>query len=38
MTRALYGDTPYGAMHRPTSIGAITRDDMANYHALLASG
>jgi zinc protease len=33
MTRALYGDTPYGALTSASSIGAITRDDMANYHA-----
>jgi len=32
MTRAIYGTAPYGAIASPTSIGAITRDDMANYH------
>jgi len=32
MTRALYGETPYGAIASPRSIGAITRDDMAGYH------
>lgn len=32
MTRAIYGTTPYGAIASPNSIGAITRDDMANYH------
>jgi len=33
MTRAIYGDAPYGAIASATSIGAITREDMANYHA-----
>ena len=32
MTRAIYGTAPYGAIASPTSIGAITRDDMAGYH------
>lgn len=32
MTRAIYGTGPYGAIASPTSIGAITRDDMAGYH------
>jgi len=32
MTRAIYGNSPYGAIASPTSIGAITRDDMASYH------
>ncbi|MEQ1493908.1 MAG: pitrilysin family protein, partial [Terricaulis sp.] len=32
MTRAIYGTAPYGAIASPTTIGAITRDDMANYH------
>ncbi len=33
MTRAIYGDAPYGAIASASSISAITRDDMANYHA-----
>ncbi len=33
MTRAIYGTAPYGAISSPTSIGAITRDDMANFHS-----
>ncbi len=32
MTRALYGETPYGAIASPRSIGAISRDDMGGYH------
>ncbi|MGD9967817.1 MAG: M16 family metallopeptidase [Hyphomonadaceae bacterium] len=32
MTRAIYGMAPYGAIASPTSIGAITRSDMAAYH------
>ncbi|MEZ5970846.1 MAG: pitrilysin family protein [Hyphomonadaceae bacterium] len=32
MTRAVYGMNPYGLIASPTSIGAITHDDMANYH------
>jgi zinc protease len=32
MTRAIYGTAPYGAVASPTSLTAITRDDMANYH------
>ncbi|MEQ1490722.1 MAG: pitrilysin family protein [Terricaulis sp.] len=32
MTRAIYGTAPYGAIASPTSLGAITREDMANYH------
>ncbi len=32
MTRAIYGTAPYGAIASPTSIGAITHDDMANFH------
>jgi len=32
MTRALYGDAPYGALRSPTSIAAISREDMATYH------
>ncbi|ANP45391.1 M16 family metallopeptidase [Candidatus Viadribacter manganicus] len=33
MTRAIYGTAPYGAIASPTTLGAITRDDMANYHS-----
>lgn len=32
MTRALYGDAPYGAVASQRSISATTRDDMATYH------
>ncbi len=32
MTRAIYGETPYGGVASPTSIGAITREEMGNYH------
>jgi zinc protease len=32
MTRAIFGMTPYGAIASPASIGAISREDMANYH------
>ncbi len=32
MTRAIFGETPYGAIASPRSIGAITRDDMGGYH------
>ncbi len=32
MTRAIYGDAPYGAVVSPTSLQAITRDDAAGYH------
>lgn len=32
MTRAIYGEAPYGAIASPRSIGAITRDDMGAYH------
>ena len=32
MTRAIYGTTPYGAIASPTTIAAISRDDMAGYH------
>jgi len=33
MTRAIFGETPYGAIASPRSIGAITRDDMGGYHS-----
>ena len=33
MTRAIYGTAPYGAIASPTSIAAITRDDMSNFHS-----
>ena len=33
MTRAIYGTAPYGAIASPTTLGAITRDDMASYHS-----
>jgi zinc protease len=32
MTRAIYGDAPYGAVASPTSLGAITRADMNTFH------
>ncbi|MBC7768618.1 MAG: insulinase family protein [Phycisphaerales bacterium] len=32
MTRAIYGEAPYGAIASPRSIGAITREDMGGYH------
>ncbi|QGZ96070.1 M16 family metallopeptidase [Terricaulis silvestris] len=32
MTRALYGDAPYGAIASQSTISAITRDDMGGYH------
>ncbi|HVK81170.1 MAG TPA: pitrilysin family protein [Verrucomicrobiae bacterium] len=33
MSRAIYGNAPYGAVTSPTSLAAITRDDAATYHA-----
>mgnify|MGYP002622014128 CR=1 FL=1 len=33
MSRAIYGDAPYGAVASPATYGAITRDDAAGYHA-----
>jgi zinc protease len=33
MSRAIYGNAPYGAVTSPTSLAAITRDDAARYHA-----
>lgn len=33
MSRAIYGNAPYGAVTSPTSLAAITRDDAASYHA-----
>jgi zinc protease len=33
MTRALYGEAPYGAVTSPGSLAAITREDAAGYHA-----
>jgi zinc protease len=33
MTRAIYGDAPYGAVASPTSLGAITRAEMSALHA-----
>jgi zinc protease len=32
MARAIYGDTPYGAVASPVSLNAITRDDVNRYH------
>ncbi len=32
MARAIYGTAPYGAIASPTSLGAISREDMASYH------
>jgi zinc protease len=32
MTRALYGETPYGAIASPRSLAAITRDGMGEFH------
>ncbi|MBY0563488.1 MAG: insulinase family protein [Hyphomonadaceae bacterium] len=32
MTRALYGENPYGAIASPASLTAITRDDAAAFH------
>ena len=32
MSRALYGETPYGAVASPASLAAITRDNAAGYH------
>ncbi len=32
VTRAVYGETPYGAIASPTSIAAIARDDASRYH------
>jgi len=33
MTRAIYGLAPYGQIASQTSIGAITREDMAGFHS-----
>ena len=33
MTRAIYGESPYGNIASPRSISAITREDMATFHA-----
>ncbi len=33
MSRALYGEAPYGGVISPTSLAAITRSDMAAYHS-----
>lgn len=33
MTRAIYGENPYGAVASATSIAAITQDDMRGYHS-----
>jgi len=33
MPRVIYGDAPYGGVSSPTSLRAITRDDVANFHA-----
>jgi zinc protease len=33
MTRAIFGETPYGAIASPRSISAITRDEMSGFHA-----
>lgn len=30
--RAIYGDAPYGATPSPTSLAAVTRDDVAAFH------
>lgn len=32
MTRAIYGEAPYGAVASPRSIGAISRDEMGGFH------
>jgi zinc protease len=32
MTRAIYGEAPYGAVASERSLSAITRDDMGAYH------
>ncbi|HET9231277.1 MAG TPA: insulinase family protein, partial [Vitreimonas sp.] len=32
MTRAIYGNAPYGAVSSAASLGAITREDAAAYH------
>lgn len=32
MTRAIYGEAPYGAVASPRSIGAITREEMGGFH------
>ncbi len=34
MTRAIYGEAPYGGVVSPDSLTAITRDDAATYHRL----
>jgi zinc protease len=33
MTRAIYGDAPYGAVASPTSLAAITRAEMGTFHS-----
>ncbi|HYD71859.1 MAG TPA: pitrilysin family protein [Candidatus Binatia bacterium] len=33
MTRAIYGDAPYGQVASPVSLGAITRADMSTFHS-----
>lgn len=33
MSRAIFGEAPYGAVTSPASLAAITRDDMARFHA-----
>ncbi len=33
MTRALFGETPYGAVASPRSIAAITREEAAGFHS-----
>lgn len=32
MARAMYGDAPYGGVPSPTSLAAVTRDDVAAFH------
>lgn len=32
MTRAIYGETPYGGIASPATLQAMTRDDIAGFH------
>lgn len=33
MPRAIYGDAPYGSVASPTTLHALTRDDVASFHS-----
>ncbi|MEZ6023680.1 MAG: pitrilysin family protein [Hyphomonadaceae bacterium] len=33
MTRAMYGDGPYGGIASPTTLNAMTRDDLQRFHS-----